>query len=47
MEDVLDVYERPYDPRFPQVCFDESSTQLIGEVRTPLPAAPGEPPRQD
>ena len=47
MEDVLDVYERPYDPRFPQGCFDESSTQLIGEVRTPLPAAPGEPPRQD
>ncbi len=37
MEDVLDVYERPYDPRYPQVCLDETSKQLIGEVRDPLP----------
>jgi len=47
MEDVLDVYHRPYDPRFPQVCFDESSKQLVGEVRTPLPAVPGQPARED
>jgi DDE superfamily endonuclease len=47
MEAVLDVYERPYDPRRPQVCFDETSKQLVGEVRTPLPAAPGEPARED
>jgi DDE superfamily endonuclease len=47
MEDVLDVYERPYDPRFPQVCMDETSKQLIGEVRDPLPTAPGEPARED
>jgi hypothetical protein len=47
MEDTLDVYERPYDPRFPQVCLDETSKQLIGEVRTPLPSAPGTPARQD
>lgn len=47
MEDVLDVYHRPYDPRFPQVCFDESSKQLVGEVRTPLPPAPGQPARKD
>jgi hypothetical protein len=47
MEDVLDVYERPYDPRFPQVCFDETSKQLVGEVRTPLPATPGQPARED
>lgn len=41
MEDVLDVYKRPYDPRFPVVCMDESSQQLIGEVRKPLPTKPG------
>lgn len=43
MEDVLDVYARPYDERFPVVCMDESSVQLIGEVSTPIPAAPGHP----
>ena len=47
MEDVLDVYHRPYDPRFPQVCMDETSKQLVGETRTPLPAAPGRPARID
>jgi hypothetical protein len=41
MEDVLDVYTRPYDPRRPQVCMDETHTQLLGDVREPLPAAPG------
>ena len=40
MEDVLDIYQRPYDPDFPQVCMDESSKQLIGEVRTPIPVQP-------
>ena len=43
MEDVLDVYARPYDCRFPVVCMDESSVQLIGEVSAPIPAAPGHP----
>jgi len=47
MEDVLDVYTRPYDPRFPQVCLDETSTQLLGEVREPLPPAPGQVARMD
>lgn len=47
MEDVLDVYARPYDPRFPQVCMDETSKQLVGETRTPLPARPGRPARID
>ncbi|MCA1695713.1 MAG: IS630 family transposase [Actinobacteria bacterium] len=47
MEDLLDVYHRPYDPRFPQVCLDETSKQLVGEVRPPLPTAPGQPARQD
>jgi hypothetical protein len=41
MEDVLEVYHRPYDPQRPLVCMDECSKQLIGEVRTPLPAQPG------
>ena len=43
MEDVLDVYRRPYDPARPQVCVDETSKQLVGEVRAPLPARPGQP----
>ncbi len=47
MEDVLDVYHRPYDPRRPQVCMDETSKQLVGETRTPLPARPGRPARID
>lgn len=47
MEDVLDVYTRPYDPRFPQVCLDETHTQLLADVRPPLPCAPGLPARED
>jgi len=47
MEDVLDVYEMPYDPAYPVVCMDESSKQLIGEVAAPIPAAPGRPERID
>ena len=47
MEDVLDLYEEPYNPRRPKVNFDETSKQLIGETREPLPAAPGEPARYD
>jgi hypothetical protein len=42
MEDVLDVYHRPSDPQHPVVCLDEATKQLIGEVREPLPARPGE-----
>jgi hypothetical protein len=42
MEDVLEVYKRPYDPKRPVVCLDETSKQLIGEVATPVPAAPGQ-----
>ncbi len=41
MEDVLAVYQLPHDPRFPVVCMDESSKQLVGEVQAPIPAAPG------
>jgi hypothetical protein len=47
MEDVLDVYTRPYDPRFPVLCMDEASKQLVGEVRAPLPMRAGDPLRID
>jgi DDE superfamily endonuclease len=47
MEDVLEVYTRPYDPRRPQVCLDETSRQLLAEVNLPHPLAPGRPARQD
>ena len=47
MEDVIEVYHRPYDERRPLVCIDESSKQLVSEVRAPLPPRPGTPARQD
>src|ERR671929_567871 len=47
MEDVLDLYAEPPDPKRPVVCFDESPTQLIGEVRQPLPPEPGRLARYD
>jgi hypothetical protein len=47
MEDVLDLYEEPYDPHRPLVCFDETSKQLVAEKRLPLPAKPGYPRRYD
>jgi hypothetical protein len=47
MEDVLDVYHRPFDPRRPLVCVDEVPVQLVGESRAPLPARPGRPERYD
>jgi hypothetical protein len=47
MEEVLDVYHRPFDPKRPLVCLDEASQQLIGEVAEPVPAAPGQPARID
>jgi len=47
MEDVLDVYHRPYDPRRPLVCVDEKSKQLIADAREPLPPAPGRAARED
>ena len=42
MEDVLEVYSRPYDPARPVICMDEKPYQLLGEVRAPIPAEPGE-----
>ena len=47
MEDVLAVYTRPHDPARPLVCLDESSKQLIGETRVPIPMKPGRPARVD
>jgi hypothetical protein len=41
MEDVLEVYQRPYNPEYPVVCMDESPKQLIGEVHPPIPIKPG------
>ncbi len=47
MEDVLDVYTRPYDPLRPQVCLDETSRQLLAEATPPEPMAPGRVARED
>ena len=47
MEDVLEVYHRPYDEKRPQVCLDEASKQLVGETVKPLPPEPGQPERFD
>jgi hypothetical protein len=41
MEDVLDLYEQPYDPKRPIICFDERPCQLIGDVIVPIPIKPG------
>lgn len=47
MEDVLEVYHRPHDPRRPVVCLDEGGKQLIGDVRPPLPVRPKHTAKQD
>ena len=47
MEDVLDLYAEPYDPKRPVVCFDETSKQLVAEKRKPIPAKEGQPERFD
>lgn len=47
MEDVLDVYQRPFDPRYPLVCFDESPVQLVRETRQAVPMKPGQAERYD
>ncbi len=47
MEDVLEVYHRPHDPKYPVVCVDETSKQLISETRVPIKAKPGRPARHD
>jgi hypothetical protein len=47
MEEVLDVYERNYDPKRPVICFDERPCQLIGDILAPIPMKPGQVQRQD
>lgn len=47
MEDVLDVYKRPYDEKMPVVCMDETNKQQLKEVRAPIPMEPGKPVRFD
>ena len=47
MEDVLAVYKRFYDPRFPQICMDEGGKSLQGQTHEPLPMQPGQPERED
>jgi hypothetical protein len=47
MEDVLQTYQLPYDPRYPVVCFDEACKQLFGEVRPSQRPKPGKPARVD
>lgn len=47
MENVLEVYHRPYDPNRPVVCMDETSKQLIRETRSPIPAERGRAARHD
>ena len=47
MEDILNVYHRPYDPRYPVVCMDESTKQQVKETKKPLAISPGQPERFD
>ena len=47
MEDVLEVYTRPYDPKRPQVCMDETSKQLLADIQEPLAMQPGQSERYD
>jgi hypothetical protein len=47
MEDVLELYQQPYDPARPVVCMDETNKQLVGETRMPIAAGPGRPRRID
>jgi hypothetical protein len=47
MEDILDLYAEPYDPRYPVICFDEVPYQLVSQKQTSLPLQPGRPQRYD
>ena len=47
MEQVLDIYERSYDPAYPVICFDERPCQLLGDILMPIPMKPGRVERQD
>ena len=47
MEEILQLYTRREDPRYPMVCFDETSKQLLQEIQPPRPSAPGVARRYD
>jgi hypothetical protein len=47
MEDILDLYQQPFDKTFPVICMDEKPYQLLDETRAPIPMEPGKPERQD
>jgi len=47
MEDVLDLYQQPFNPDYPVVCMDEKPYQLLNEARIPIPMKPGKPERRD
>lgn len=47
MEQILDIYKRPWDPQYPVICMDESPKQLIAETREPIPCSPGQPLKYD
>jgi len=47
MEDILEIYKKPYDPRYPVVCMDETTKQLVKEVIPPIPMSFGKPARYD
>jgi hypothetical protein len=47
MEDILELYHRPYDPNKPLICMDETSKQLVKETRMPIAAIAGQPARYD
>lgn len=47
MEDILDLYQQPFDESYPVICMDEKPYQLLGETRAPIPMKPGNPERQD
>lgn len=47
MEDVLDLYQQPFNPDYPVVCMDEKPYQLLDEARIPIPMKPGKPERRD
>ena len=47
MEDILDLYEEPYDPEKPVICMDERPCQLIGDIVAPIPMEPGKPKKED
>ena len=47
MEDILDLYQQPFDEEYPVICMDEKPHQLLGESRTTIPMEPGNPERQD